>query len=81
MVIYVTSIFCYYNHAAVNILAKIVSELNKEDWMVKREKVTFSLGRKIMFQASWHIWNLSWTWWSDKTYEVRMGKKAIQVDD
>lgn len=35
------------NHAAVNIPAKPISELNKGDWLVRRKTVSFSLGRRI----------------------------------
>ena len=36
-------IFCYNNYAAVSILAKRVSELNKEDWVEKKRKGDFQL--------------------------------------
>lgn len=49
--------FFYYNYAAMNILVKRISELNKEDWMIRRE-VTFSLGKRSG-QASWCTENLA----------------------
>lgn len=48
MVMYIASHFlCYYNHAAGNIPAKTISALNKEEQIVRREKVASSLGSRI----------------------------------
>lgn len=47
MVTYTAShFFCYYNHGSMNILAKTISELKKEDQMVRRIKVNFQVGEE-----------------------------------
>ena len=40
-----SSFFLYYNHATVNIPSNTIFKLNKKDWLIRREKVTFTLKR------------------------------------
>ena len=68
------------NHAAVNIPAKTISELNKEGWLVRRKTVSFSLGRRIGADFTAHMKCELDLIVRYRDYEMIIRKKSVQAD-